>query len=167
MCLFLGCVGTDIGKCYSVYMQLVAHTLDETEQFATAVLSSLKHSAGKTASVLTLSGPLGAGKTALTKCIAKQLGVHDSVTSPTFILRIDYDTTDEIFSRLVHIDAYRLTPDSVHTIGWDAVINQPGTLVVVEWPEYIAEHIPGSALAVLVSVAEHTHTFSVASSEPI
>ena len=41
------------------------------------------------------------------KCVAEVLGVSEGVTSPTFVLRVDYGTDDAVFRKLVHIDGYR------------------------------------------------------------
>ena len=143
-------------------MQVVAHTHVDTRQFSHDLLECARDSfKDECASVITLSGPLGAGKTALVKHLAVLLGISDPVVSPTFILRSDYDTTDPLFTHLIHIDAYRLSPDEVATIGWFDIIKQPSTLIAVEWPENISEHIPLEVIAVKVDVADTIHTFSL------
>ena len=69
------------------------------------------------ATLITLSGELGAGKTTFTQFVAKTLGVGDIVNSPTFVIEkiygipgneLDVHSPQNRFSRLVHIDAYRL-----------------------------------------------------------
>ena len=50
---------------------------------------------------LLLNGELGAGKTTLVKFIAKELGVKENVTSPTFNIM-------KIYDKFVHIDAYKI-----------------------------------------------------------
>src|SRR4029453_11431930 len=58
--------------------------------------------------VVALIGPLGAGKTTLTKGIAAGAGVQDTrgVNSPTFVIVNEYASSSGL--RLYHIDAYRL-----------------------------------------------------------
>src|ERR1700741_1595530 len=58
--------------------------------------------------LVTLSGELGAGKTSFTQGLARALGVSEPITSPTFVLEKVYELSNQPFSRLVHIDAYRL-----------------------------------------------------------
>ena len=55
-----------------------------------------------------LSGPLGAGKTALTQGIGQALGIED-ITSPTFVISRIHDGK----TRLVHVDAYRLQGEAI------------------------------------------------------
>lgn len=92
------------------------------------------------ATLITLSGELGAGKTAFTKAAAKALGIEDTVTSPTFVLEKMYILpAGQKFERLVHIDAYRLEKSAdLHTIGFDEVMSDPKNLVFFEWPERVA-----------------------------
>ena len=139
-------------------------TLSETKLFAEQVVVALKeveHYMDR-AVVLTLSGPLGAGKTAFVKCLAEILGVSGDVTSPSFVLRSDYDTADEVFTRLVHIDAYRLDASSeIETVGWQDVLTTPHSLVTVEWPERIVGYIPDNACSVSVRFRGTARVFSV------
>ena len=94
------------------------------------------------ATVLALQGDLGAGKTALTKQLARSLGVTDTVVSPTFVIAKFYDTTEQ-FDRMVHVDAYRIESlDELGPLGWEALLQQPKTLIVVEWPERITDALP-------------------------
>jgi tRNA threonylcarbamoyladenosine biosynthesis protein TsaE len=78
--------------------------------------------------VLLLAGELGSGKTTLTQAIARELGIPDPVTSPTFILMQRYD---EGRIPLIHADLYRLSqadPDELEL--WD-----PDSVSVIEWPD--------------------------------
>lgn len=93
--------------------------------------------------VVALSGELGAGKTTLTQAIARELGVSVVVQSPTFVISKYYDTTDERFDHLVHIDAYRIEKESeLIPLRWESLLKQPRTVVIVEWPERIAAALP-------------------------
>ena len=144
-------------------MDTVVRTLDETMRFADCVVGKLKESAyaGERAVVLTLSGSLGVGKTAFVKCLAGLLGVTDMVTSPTFVIRSDYDTQDEVFARLIHIDAYRFeSPSEVETVGWDTVLCLANTLVVVEWPERISGYLPDDVCTVSMRFSDTSRVFS-------
>ena len=85
-----------------------------------------------------LSGHLGAGKTAFVKQIARELGVEEEVTSPTFVLMKIYPTKHPTLRRLVHIDAYRLERRAdLEALRWEDVVADPHNLVMIEWPENV------------------------------
>lgn len=146
-------------------MEAVSTSLEDTCVFARDVVDSLRRFEGisERATVLALSGPLGAGKTALVRCIADVLGVSETVVSPTFILRADYVTTDSVFFTLVHIDMYRIEGAEVLTIGWGAALRMPNTLVAVEWPERATGFFPPSYFSIAASASVDTHTFTFSS----
>jgi len=93
-----------------------------------------------------LSGPLGAGKTALTQGIGKGLQVHGTVTSPTFVIARVHDGPVP----LIHVDAYRLTRD-LDDLGIDEDLDR--AVVVVEWGEGVVEGLSDSHL--LISMQRH------------
>ena len=83
--------------------------------------------------VVTLRGDLGAGKTMLTKGIAKGLQVPDwyYLNSPTFTLINEYQGRLPLY----HFDLYRLgDPDELFELGFNDYLSGPGVLVI-EWPE--------------------------------
>lgn len=86
-----------------------------------------------------LNGPLGAGKTTLTRGIGEGLGAQGTVQSPTFVLARTHKTT--MGPKLVHVDAYRL--QSALELD-DLDIDFANSIVVVEWArdyvDGIAEH---------------------------
>lgn len=86
-----------------------------------------------------LNGPLGAGKTTLTRGIGEGLGAQGTVQSPTFVLARTHKTT--VGPKLVHVDAYRL--QSALELD-DLDIDFANSIVVVEWArdyvDGIAEH---------------------------
>ncbi len=83
--------------------------------------------------VVALHGDLGAGKTHLVKGIAEGLGGRaDRVTSPTFTLVHEYETSPP----LVHADLYRVAdPAEADALGLDEWIAAGDAIVVVEWPD--------------------------------
>lgn len=101
------------------------------------------------ATVVALSGELGAGKTTFAQGMARALGVEEQVTSPTFVIERVYPLSGQKFARLVHIDAYRLKgTHELPAIGWDELIADSGNLVIIEWPEMIPGALPQGALLV-------------------
>lgn len=106
------------------------------------------------ATVVALSGDLGAGKTAFVKGAARALGVAEHVTSPTFVIMKIY-ALDGAFKRLVHIDAYRLKGEHhLKVLGWEELVSDPKNLIFVEWPEQAGNAIPASALRLTFGYSE-------------
>lgn len=91
--------------------------------------------------IVALSGDLGAGKTSFVQCVARTLGVRDSVNSPTFVLEKSYATHTGRFKRLIHIDAYRLQGEDDHILDLPQLSLDSDNLIMIEWPEYL-EHPP-------------------------
>ncbi len=117
------------------------YTQDQVGETADALIASLVP--GATATVVGLRGDLGAGKTTLVQALARSLGVATPVVSPTFVIAKFYETTDERWDKLIHIDAYRIEdPKELEILGWQKMIESPNILVVVEWPERIESILP-------------------------
>ena len=101
--------------------------------------------------VLVLTGDLGAGKTQLTKGIAKAMGISDEITSPTFALEAIHEGAA---MPLYHFDLYRLhSPEELGDAGvWD-VLGADG-VCVIEWGEQFAEELGEERLDVFVTRLE-------------
>ncbi len=136
-------------------MDKVLTTLTDLEAEATRFTSTLVPDTGK-ATLVTLSGELGAGKTAFTKAVASALGVQDTVTSPTFVLEKIYRLPEgQAFKRLVHIDAYRLeSGKELAPLGFDEIMRDLQTLILLEWPEKVADTLPPPAVRIALSVRD-------------
>ena len=94
--------------------------------------------------LLVLTGPLGAGKTALTQGLGAALGVTEPVTSPTFVIaRVHRDGR----LPLVHVDAYRLgSVADVDDLDLDASAEE--SVTVVEWGAGLVEQLADEHLEV-------------------
>lgn len=102
-----------------------------------------------------LDGPLGAGKTALTRGIAAGLGVTGRVSSPTFIIAREHRPGAPGDPGLVHVDAYRLGGlDELDALDLDTDLED--CVVVVEWGEGVAERLADRHLMVRLRRAEGT-----------
>ncbi|WP_163508589.1 tRNA (adenosine(37)-N6)-threonylcarbamoyltransferase complex ATPase subunit type 1 TsaE [Fodinicola acaciae] len=101
--------------------------------------------------LVVLTGPLGAGKTALTQGIAAGLGVRGPVTSPTFIMaRVHPDGRVP----LVHVDAYRLggSDDLEGEIdALDLDVTAEDAVTVVEWGTAVAHRLAEDYLEVQIT----------------
>lgn len=100
--------------------------------------------------VLVLTGPLGAGKTTLTRGIGEGLGVRGPVTSPTFVLARTHPSLVD-GPPLVHVDAYRLN-SAVELDDLD--IDFAHSVVVVEWGAGMLDGIVDSWLDVVIERPE-------------
>ena len=96
--------------------------------------------------VLLLRGDLGAGKTVFVRGLARALGYDRAVRSPTFTLLNIYKTKHPTIRRLVHLDLYRLAEAPLETIGLEEWLNDPETVLAIEWPT--AELVLASDLVV-------------------
>jgi len=115
--------------------------------FAKDVLAKLAPK--NTATIVALVGDLGAGKTTFVQALGKELGVTETMQSPTYVLMKKYQTTNSKFQTLIHIDAYRLeNPEEFTALRPEQFLQDPKTLVVVEWPEKVAGALPPADLTV-------------------
>ncbi|WP_250028588.1 tRNA (adenosine(37)-N6)-threonylcarbamoyltransferase complex ATPase subunit type 1 TsaE [Paractinoplanes maris] len=117
-------------------------TVDDTREFGRRLASILRPG-----DLVLLTGPLGAGKTAMVQGIGAGLGVTDAITSPTFVIaRVHRGRTP-----LVHADAYRLgdRPDpraEIDDLDLDASADDAVT--VVEWGAGLVEQLNDEYLRV-------------------
>jgi len=106
----------------------------------------------KDGDLVSLVGPLGAGKTTLTKGIAKGLLITDLVVSPSYLLAREY--TGRL--QLHHIDAYRLSSmNELAEVGLDALLPPEAGVGVVEWPERIDGLVEISDILVTIEFLEN------------
>lgn len=119
------------------------------------------------ASVLVLTGDLGAGKTTFTKLLASTLGVGDEITSPTFVIMKRYECSaqnTQPFMHFCHIDAYRIDDqDEMRPLRFAEVLQEPETLVCIEWGEKIMELLPPHTVTLRIEITgnqSRTITFS-------
>ncbi len=90
--------------------------------------------------IIALEGPMGAGKTTFTKVLAKQLGIQENITSPTFVLNVQY-TNPKSQIKLEHIDCWRMDEfGELEQIGLQKMIEEK-SLVVIEWAEKFQNQI--------------------------
>jgi tRNA threonylcarbamoyladenosine biosynthesis protein TsaE len=126
---------------------------DETAQVARRLAASLDAGA-----ILLLRGTLGAGKTAFVRGLADGLGIDpELVSSPTFTLLQEYRG-----GRLTlhHADLYRLDRADMNELGLDAREIEAGVLAI-EWPERLAQAIPGAIAVSMILVDEFTREITI------
>ena len=103
-------------------MKLQIKSAEEMEQLGSKLAGLLKPG-----DLVLLAGPLGAGKTTLTRGIGKGLKAEGTVQSPTFVLARTHRIPN---GKLVHVDAYRLS-SAVELDDLD--IDFENSIVIVEW----------------------------------
>jgi tRNA threonylcarbamoyladenosine biosynthesis protein TsaE len=114
----------------------------------TVALGARLASLARSGDVITLSGPLGVGKTALARGFIGSLGHTGEVPSPSFALVQPYDELDP---RVWHVDLYRIEDRSeIAELGLDSAGD---AILLVEWPERAGEQAWLDALALSLDFA--------------
>jgi len=124
------------------YNGLMFYSHNEDELMAYGYRLGQKLQAGD---VLVLTGNLGAGKTTLTKGIAKGLDINQMIKSPTYTIVREYEGRLPLY----HLDVYRIgnDPDS---IDLDDFLYGDG-VSVIEWGELLEEDLLGDYLEVVIT----------------
>jgi tRNA threonylcarbamoyladenosine biosynthesis protein TsaE len=136
-------------------MRIAIHDAAAMEAFGRELGSVLR--AGD---LVVLTGPLGAGKTTLTRGIGGGLGVRGPVQSPTFVLARTHPSLVG-GPPLVHVDAYRLgTPELLDDLDLDYA----HAVVVVEWGAGLLDDVGESWLDIVISRPEATGVGTTADS---
>ncbi|MFA6301365.1 MAG: tRNA (adenosine(37)-N6)-threonylcarbamoyltransferase complex ATPase subunit type 1 TsaE [Candidatus Paceibacterota bacterium] len=135
-------------------MKKVSKNIKETTEIAKTFLDKILKDKKNTekATIVCLSGNLGAGKTAFTQGVAKHLGVKSKVVSPTFVIYKKYPLKNKKHKYLFHLDAYRLKNEKelLH-LDWNKIVSDNENLVIVEWPENVKKVIPKYAKYIYIS----------------
>ena len=102
--------------------------------------------------VIALIGDLGTGKTALTKYIAKGLGIEETITSPTFTIVQEYHDGR---MPLYHFDVYRIgDPDEMFELGYEEYFYGDG-VCVIEWADVIEDLSPPEAKTIFIQYGKN------------
>lgn len=126
-------------------VDLVADTAADTRDIAGVIAGELHPG-----DVVALTGELGAGKTVFVQGAAAALGVGERVTSPTFLLRRDYEGRVPV----LHLDVYRLHElQEVYELGYDEAL-EGGFVTFVEWADAMRPLLPTDHLEVELTLAE-------------
>ncbi len=136
------------------YRTIFSGSSEETkrlgEKFAAKLLG--RRAATKHATVVILSGELGAGKTTFVQGFLKAAGIRRRAPSPTFVIMRRYRIRgNEKISNIFHVDAYRLqeaTKSTAHlaALEFDKIVCDPKNIIIIEWGERIKKILPDNAL---------------------
>lgn len=101
--------------------------------------------------VVALIGDLGTGKTTLTKYLARELGISDYVTSPTFTIIQEYRSGK---LPIYHFDVYRIgDPEEMYELGYEDYFYGDG-VCIVEWADIIEDYLPEDAKIIRISYGQ-------------
>ncbi|MBP5251151.1 MAG: tRNA (adenosine(37)-N6)-threonylcarbamoyltransferase complex ATPase subunit type 1 TsaE [Treponema sp.] len=128
-------------------MKIITKSAEETVSLGEKIGAALKKG-----DVIAMSGTLAAGKTTITKGIAKSLGIKDEITSPTFCLVSEYEGKMPLY----HMDVYRLEgPEDFETLGPDEMLYGNG-VCIIEWSEKIRQCLPKKTIFLDIKPLENS-----------
>jgi len=114
----------------------------------TAAAAAALARAARPGDVITLSGPLGVGKTALARGFIAELGHQGEVPSPSFAIVQPYEDLDP---PVWHVDLYRIEEVSeIEELGLDAATD---AVLLIEWPERAGDNAWPDALRLSLDFA--------------
>lgn len=118
---------------------------------ATAAFGARLAGVVRAGDVVTLTGPLGAGKTSIARGMLAALGLAGEAPSPSFAIVQPY-ALPEVILPVVHVDLYRIDdPNEVEELGLEE--QRDDAVLLVEWPERAGAEYWPDALAITLSVA--------------
>lgn len=119
------------------------YSIKNLSEIASAIIASTENK------TLLFFGEMGVGKTTLIKEICKQLGVLDSISSPTFSLVNEYETSKK--EKVFHFDFYRITDEEeALDMGIEEYFDN-NDWCLIEWPENIENLLPLDAVEIHLS----------------
>lgn len=117
-------------------IKITCNNLNDTQKLAEKFSKCIKNGV-----FACLFGEIGAGKTAFVKFIAKEMGITEKVTSPSFVILNEYKTGNKI--PFYHFDLYRLEHTGVSSISEELrEYSKDGIYTFVEWAEFSDEQLP-------------------------
>ncbi|MCA8889533.1 MAG: tRNA (adenosine(37)-N6)-threonylcarbamoyltransferase complex ATPase subunit type 1 TsaE [Parvularculaceae bacterium] len=120
-------------------MRILLPTEQETVELGEKIAASLQDG-----DIITLSGPLGAGKSSLARAIIRSKAGQIDVPSPTFGLVSCYETPGV---QIWHFDLYRLvSAQEIWELGLEEALENG--VILIEWPELIDDLLPPERLSV-------------------
>lgn len=101
----------------------------------------------KAGMILSLNGDLGAGKTHLTKGIAKGLNIEEYITSPSFTIVNEYDGRLQLY----HFDVYRIDDiNEMYELGFEEYLYGTG-VCIIEWGELVRDILPDTIIDIKIT----------------
>ncbi len=102
--------------------------------------------------VFALYGAMGAGKTTFIKAVCEELGVQETITSPTFAIINEYKSGEG--ESIYHFDFYRINKmEEAFDFGYEDYFYS-GNLCFIEWPELVEPLLPENTVRVHIREAD-------------
>lgn len=128
-------------------MNIELKSLNDIDQAAIEFIKAMGDN-----TVFAFRGDMGAGKTTFITAICKQLGVEDTINSPTFAIVNEYRSTSA--ELIYHFDFYRINKiEEAFDFGYEDYFYS-GSLCFIEWPERIESLLPTDTVNVTIEVKE-------------
>lgn len=142
--------------CYNELGDIMEYKISLKNELETIELAQNFESEKFPNMVICLNGELGSGKTIFTKAFAGALGIHETVTSPTFSIIKEYEGELPLY----HMDVYRL--DGITDgVGIEEYFEKNG-VVIIEWAETIKDILPKERLDInFVITGENKRTLNI------
>ena len=136
-------------------IEQIAKNIKQLPSIATEILKAFKDE-----KVFTFYGEMGSGKTTFIKEICKQLGVNETITSPTFALINEYLGKEE--QTIYHFDFYRIeTQEEAYDFGYEEYFYS-NNYCLIEWPELIENLLPESYVKITITEKENMDRIFIA-----
>lgn len=136
------------------------HSAEETKDLGKKLAYELKPQ-----TLLCLQGDLGAGKTTLVQGLLEGFGAKRPYVSPTFVIMKQYSLSTPSttgIKRVYHADAYRVETKDFEEIGFSEWCADLEGLVILEWPERIADILPEKRIVItLTSLSETERSIQI------
>ena len=124
-------------------LEFTTKTSEETIELGFKIGQKLKKG-----NIIAMQGTLAAGKTTITKGIAKALEITDTITSPTFCLISEYYGKMPLY----HMDVYRLEgSEDFENLGTEDMLYGDG-VCIIEWSEKIESALPKDAIIIEIEI---------------
>lgn len=132
-------------------------TIPTLAEIDKAAQQFLKMNEGKR--LFAFNGKMGAGKTTFIKALCTQLGVKDTISSPTFSIVNEYRSGNG--SKIFHFDFYRLKSEvEAMDMGYEDYFYS-NAICFIEWPEKISGLLPSGIVVVDISVQGDKRVLSI------
>lgn len=131
---------------YSFKMKIEVNSLLDLPKVAKQLIEF-----ASTEKIFVFEGDMGAGKTTFIKKLCEALGVSDIVSSPTYSIVNEYESTN---GQVFHFDFYRIKDiQEAYDLGYEEYF-YGGGICLIEWPERVDELLPEHYIKVEISVED-------------